>query len=688
MIDDLPSGLYETYERALRRINSEEGTSKWAQKIFRWVAAARQPLALEELREAIAIKPGQTCRNPAALVNDINQLIPCCRNLVILDKEENVVQFAHHTIKRFLLESSREASLGNFHFQLSQANYEIGEVCVTYLNFTDFKQVVKRPATQSPCIDFSAMLRVALSGALGIPMTSRWLSWLQWAQTSDREADIIRRLLPSADPNMIPQTEQLNSVYALLPYASKHWLLHSSDFTKAETGTWRLWNNLLDIEDSFSQLPWTQSDLLLDGRKFIGWIVEHEHSALLERNLGFPPICSEGVKEILQNSVEAGSFKLVQFLTNSEKAHISISDLWSALPNAARTGNLAIIDMLLARLFTFDPYRLPDSAHTSLAVAAGIGNLDVVKRLLEAGIHANVKEGSHMNQNALVIAVQAGHYDMVDLLLGESANITGCGSGYMQELSKLFLMNLMGIASGLGHLEILNKLLKMRVHDKEIRPSHSVLVKAVQGGDIRIVDTLLKAGADVNASPVHIGHAALLAAVAQERLEIVDRLLEVGVKTSGQHGGNIALRHAAKSGNLGIVESLIKAGVDVNDGPLGFYGTLMGAAQNGHVEIVQRILKETVYIRTTPGGKTALELAATTGNIKVVEILLEIGADVNHDAVGGYPALLGAVEHGHTEIVRRLVKEGLDVNHSYDGRTALQVAGENGDPIMASILRV
>lgn len=130
MINDLPSGLSETYERALRRINSENGTTKWAQKIFRWVAAARQPLTLEELQEAIAIKPDQTCRNSAALINDINQLIPCCWNLIILDEEEKVVQFSHHTIKRFLFESPKEASLEKFHFQLSQASVEIGEVCV------------------------------------------------------------------------------------------------------------------------------------------------------------------------------------------------------------------------------------------------------------------------------------------------------------------------------------------------------------------------------------------------------------------------------------------------------------------------------------------------------------------------------------------------------------------------------
>lgn len=72
----------------------------FAQKIIKWVAAARRLLTLEELREAIAVEPCQRLRNLESVVNDISQLISCCRNLVTLDEEENVVQFAHHTIKK------------------------------------------------------------------------------------------------------------------------------------------------------------------------------------------------------------------------------------------------------------------------------------------------------------------------------------------------------------------------------------------------------------------------------------------------------------------------------------------------------------------------------------------------------------------------------------------------------------
>lgn len=48
-LDDLPKGLAETFQRALRRIeDGHHGPA--ARKIFPWVAASKRPLSLGELR--------------------------------------------------------------------------------------------------------------------------------------------------------------------------------------------------------------------------------------------------------------------------------------------------------------------------------------------------------------------------------------------------------------------------------------------------------------------------------------------------------------------------------------------------------------------------------------------------------------------------------------------------------------
>src|SRR5947209_5465275 len=82
----LPKDLPKTYQRILSRIIQND-QAEIVNKTFRWVAAVKRPLLLEELREAIAIQPGDKFLERDRLVNDIGSLISWCGNLVTLDEE-------------------------------------------------------------------------------------------------------------------------------------------------------------------------------------------------------------------------------------------------------------------------------------------------------------------------------------------------------------------------------------------------------------------------------------------------------------------------------------------------------------------------------------------------------------------------------------------------------------------------
>ncbi|KAK2752456.1 hypothetical protein FQN54_008118 [Arachnomyces sp. PD_36] len=612
VINDLPVGLSNTYERALRKVNSEKGTAKWAQKIFRWVAAAKQPLALEELREATAIKPGQPSQNTAALINDINQLVPCCRNLVVLDEEEKVVQFAHHTVKKFLLEESRDASLGNFHFQLLEANHEIGEICVTYLSFTDLKRLVaKLPSPKSIPIDLPNMLGKSLSEGLSIPMTSRWLGWLQWARANDREADL-SRLMPSIGNATIP-TVQLNSVYALLPYASQHWLHHSSDFSKAKTKTWSLWNDLLNDDDNYFKIKGSS----LAHSKCIKWIVQHEHFALLEWALSSASRFTECVLvgEFLRRSAEMGLSRFVRLLIESHE--ISTSTLQIVLQPAIKNGHLQIVDILLRALSARNPLSpaplslCPGNLlyPETLTLAAGAGNFEVTQILLEAG--------GCPDAGALLAAAKAGDGKMFNLLQDSGASVEGApignslrevaAHGYSEILHRLLqqvslasfnseelckeielaaecgyheiverLLELGGTAFDTqsvldfmmkavkeGELKVLDRILEVEVESKSVTPTAPILEQAIQHGDIGIVDRLLNAGADANAVFSTVPYSSAIVVAAESgSLQMVNKLLEAGAKITHNYGDHYALEKAAKAGNLEVIKELIEAEVE------------------------------------------------------------------------------------------------------------------------------
>ena len=88
-------------------------------------------------------------------------------------------------------------------------------------------------------------------------------------------------------------------------------------------------------------------------------------------------------------------------------------------------------------------------------------------------------------------------------------------------------------------------------------------------------------------------------------------------------------------------------------------------------------------------GVRPLHVAAGAGNIALVRLLLEFGADVNGEAAMDYTGpLFGAVSNGHTEIVRLLVAKGANVNaKSADGGwTPLMIAVKNGHTDIARIL--
>ncbi|KAL2005313.1 hypothetical protein VTN00DRAFT_2523 [Thermoascus crustaceus] len=122
VIKDLPKDLPETYKRILQRIENA-GTSLIAKRVFQWASAAKRPLSVEEMREAIAVELCQLFRDPDLVLNDLDQLSLCCGNLITIDEGERVVQFAHHTVRQFLPAEASTPSLSKFHFQLQDADH-------------------------------------------------------------------------------------------------------------------------------------------------------------------------------------------------------------------------------------------------------------------------------------------------------------------------------------------------------------------------------------------------------------------------------------------------------------------------------------------------------------------------------------------------------------------------------------
>jgi ankyrin repeat protein len=82
---------------------------------------------------------------------------------------------------------------------------------------------------------------------------------------------------------------------------------------------------------------------------------------------------------------------------------------------------------------------------------------------------------------------------------------------------------------------------------------------------------------------------------------------------------------------------------------------------------------------------TPLHSAAAAGQLRVCDVLLDAGSDVNAVQHGGYTALLDAAANGNGELVDLLLERGADPSARLDdGRTAADLATAAGDPKVAA----
>ena len=179
------------------------------------------------------------------------------------------------------------------------------------------------------------------------------------------------------------------------------------------------------------------------------------------------------------------------------------------------------------------------------------------------------------------------------------------------------------------------------------------LYRASGFGRLHSVRQLLaERGANVNYFSDE-GYFPLFAASGGGHVQVVDALLEAGaqVNATRPQDSATALLIACQNVKVAVVQSLVRAGANVNQttsDKLGSDSPLIIAAQQGHVQVVDVLIAAGArldYARPK-GGCTALYTACRFGLIDVVRSLLSAGADPRlaaHNAVT--PLVIAILNH-------------------------------------------
>ncbi|KAG2361071.1 hypothetical protein BDR07DRAFT_1610413 [Suillus spraguei] len=103
-LDNLPAGLYETYDRIIQAIKQRgRSDDQIARSCLLWLAGTFTPLTLDQLNEAMTIEVGRSNLNPNLGVMDPMDIVTACGSLVSYNEKTGIVALSHYSVKEYLI---------------------------------------------------------------------------------------------------------------------------------------------------------------------------------------------------------------------------------------------------------------------------------------------------------------------------------------------------------------------------------------------------------------------------------------------------------------------------------------------------------------------------------------------------------------------------------------------------------
>lgn len=369
---------------------------------------------------------------------------------------------------------------------------------------------------------------------------------------------------------------------------------------------------------------------------------------------------------------------------------------------AAVNGNAAIARLLLDA--GADVRATLPEGETILMTAARTGRVDLIALLLDRGADIDAREKWY-GETALIWAAMENHGDAVRLLTERGADANG-RSRLLEVPRRRTGQSVLPLGSWtpLMYAARQNALASIRAlaergADLNLTDPDgaTALVIAIINAHFDAAALLLDRGADPNIADKDAGMAALYAAVDMHRLAIGHG--RPNPKPSGELDAvDIVKRLLARGANPNarLKAAIFQRHHTAGDGALGDGSTpFMRAAKSGDVTIMRLLLEAGADARAVrPNQATALMFAAGLGwrngsplapsydqgseseAIEAIALCITAGIDVNATTDAGETALHAAISgRGSESIIRYLVERGANLHaKNKQGRTPLELA--------------
>ena len=503
-VQSLPPTIDGFYQRVLQSIPTEE--KELVKRAFAWLIAAKRPLGLHELTEALAIEPDPH-RPPG--IGTWASRIQMCSPLIITTKD-NTVKFRHSSVRRHLLSADRKGIWG---ISLVEAHTLLARACLMLATPEKDKD---SPFLQRP-------QEIECVSGIKTYATTNWSFHYGLAESHSKTlAGALHHWLTITLHNdckdlLLPETARLHQIETTILRIAAYHGFASLTQVSLEMGV-----NQKGSCDACD----TPLALAAAGGHF------EVVALLIQRGASAAASYSSSGETALHLAAANGSQEIVKLLLkNGAKVDSGVghSDRMP-LHAAASSGDVDTMKMLMDYNVDMNII-IPKSGETPLHLAASRGHLQTVKWLVE-GLGASDEEMQFYES----IVRQRYYQTWTEDLLADPASTRclSCGTEARRSARE-----------GMSHLQSLcGRYADINMRTREGR---TALHLAACNGHVPTVRFLLQIGADVNLADDR-AYTALRLAAENGHLKAVKLLLTAGADL-GSHQRGATLKSVMNNGH-------------------------------------------------------------------------------------------------------------------------------------------
>lgn len=653
--EELSGSLDATFDEILLKI--DKSLQSRVISSLKWLDFSFERLTIDFFTEILAQHTDKSAPlDEAEKLSSPHSVLECLSGLIVID--EHHVWLAEPSIKEYLTSSRiRHGPASAFSFTEIEAHLYIAHSSLIH------HLECNPPGILNPCENGEQTVsKLKTYAARDWPLHLEMVPRSAWSVETAQAANLA---LAMRSPSLFSMIDSLSGCPFLSTDAWTNPLIYTA-YLGATQLTEMLISEGLDMHEYITQ--WDLDTALLNASsagnlETVRLLVDKGASVDLENATRRNPLTQAAL---------GGHTAVVQFLVENEDMPTSLDGTdvrkW-ALNAAAAESHFDIMELLVHNGTKVDEYTLEKVAGSSRDETS---ILECLQFLLDNSPDI-AKEG------ALCKAAFRKNWKAFELLLGKGADVNVLGSRWGNPL------HIACAALDIDQSQI-EYLLSLGADPNVQGGDHGTALQAVcysySGRDedacIEVAKLLIGLGVDIAAQGGEHGNALNNACASKGNngmcwYNMVELLLKNGADVNAQGGpyGN-ALQTACHYGNSSLVPLLLAWGADVR-AQGGAFTTALHAAcftrpkegKEGDVKMVQLLLDHGADVNATAKNKlfgTPFQAACAAGNIKLVRLLLDRGADVNLQGGGYGSALQSACHWGHTEVVRFLLDNGVDVN--------------------------